>query len=59
MPIPRLIFGISWARLKNAEFEVLNIYSLAFLGLQLGPKMPTLRSPKLILGISWVLDQKY
>ena len=31
----------------------------ARLGLQLGPKMPTLRSPKLILGISWVLDQKY
>ena len=45
--------------LKNAYVEVLNIYSLTFLGLQLGSNIPALRFPKLILGISRALDQKY
>ena len=44
--------------LKNADFQLLNVYSLAFLSLQLGPTMLTSRFPKLILGISWALDQK-
>ena len=45
--------------LRNVDFQLLNVYSLAFLSLQLGPKMTTSRFPKLILGISWALDQKY
>ena len=44
---------------KNADFQLLNVDSLAFLSLQLGPTMHSLRFPKLILGISWALDQKY
>ena len=45
----------------GSKMLILN-YSMFVFGIsrpQLGPKMPTLRFPKLILGISWALDRMY